>query len=313
MKSIAEAPSKTIITGEHFVVHGAWALAAAIDRTVRVEASEAKKLLIESNLIPGRHTEASHEPSIVPIVKVVKGICEENHLRPNFHLRITSAVPDGSGLGSSASTMVAVASALGKLNGLDLGTSEIIRFGMVGEREVHGRPSGIDVAICAHGGVMLYKMGAVPKLVRFSGKRGFVIIQTGRKRSTRRLINKVAGMKAVYPNLFSALAESASLVSEMATERLVRGDMESLGRLLTYNHAVLSTVGASSKDLDELVDLALSLGCYGAKLTGAGGGGSVLTVPKTGGESRLMGALQTRGFESFETALPTRGVKSWLH
>ena len=35
-------------------------------------------------------------------------------------------------------------------------------------------------------------------------------------------------------------------------------------------------VGASNERLDKLVDLCLESGCYGAKLTGAGGGGSVL-------------------------------------
>ncbi len=312
MKSIAEAPTKTIITGEHFVVHGAWALAAAVDRRVRVEASEGKGLLIESDRIPGRHTESSIEPRIVPILDVVRKICAENHLGPNFHLRITSAVPEGTGLGSSASTMVSAVCALGKLNGLELSTDDIIRYAMLGEKRVHGRPSGIDVAVCARGGVILYRMGVPPKIVRFSGRRVFMIIQSGRTRSTRRLIAKVSSMKDAYPNLFSALGESASLVSRLATERLVGGDMESLGRLLTYNHAVLSTVGASNSGLDALVDLALSLGSYGAKLTGAGGGGSVLAVPKPGRISLLRKGLEKKGFESFKAVLPADGVKSWL-
>jgi mevalonate kinase len=48
MKGFAEAPSKVIITGEHFVVHGAWALAAAIPRTVRVEVENAPKFQVRS-------------------------------------------------------------------------------------------------------------------------------------------------------------------------------------------------------------------------------------------------------------------------
>ena len=57
--------------------------------------------------------------------------------------------------------------------------------------------------------------------------------------------------------------------------------MASLGALMTYNHAVLSRAGASNGALDGLVDLCLGLGCLGAKLTGAGGGGSVVAVPPT--------------------------------
>ena len=53
MKAIAEAPGKVIISGEHFVVHGATALAASINRSVRVEASRSTKLEIVSNLRDG--------------------------------------------------------------------------------------------------------------------------------------------------------------------------------------------------------------------------------------------------------------------
>jgi mevalonate kinase len=37
--SIAEAPGKIILTGEHFVVHGAQALAAAINKRIRISSS----------------------------------------------------------------------------------------------------------------------------------------------------------------------------------------------------------------------------------------------------------------------------------
>ena len=39
MISIAEAPGKIILTGEHFVVHGSQALAAAINKKIRVTSS----------------------------------------------------------------------------------------------------------------------------------------------------------------------------------------------------------------------------------------------------------------------------------
>lgn len=312
MNSIAEAPTKAIITGEHFVVHGAWALATAIDRRIRVEASKSDELTVESDAYPGRHYERKSRPEIRPIFKVARKICEAEDFSPRVHLRVTSTVPPGSGLGSSASTMVAVAASISRLNGVQLAPREVVEYAMTGEKEIHGRPSGIDVAVCTYGGVLLFKMGVRPKPVRFPGTRKFVVVQSGQKRSTKRQINKVSEMKTKFPYLFSALGESASMVSQLARERIVAGDMRSLGKLLTYNHAVLSTVGASDRALDELVDLALSLGCYGAKLTGAGGGGSVVTVPQSGQEAQFMAALEERGFRSFEAVVPTSGVRSWL-
>jgi len=61
-----------------------------------------------------------------------------------------------------------------------------------------------------------------------------------------------------------------------------------------------------------MVDLLLSMGSYGAKLTGAGGGGSVLAVAPEGKEKSIVSGLTARGFETFRVSIPTEGVKSWL-
>jgi mevalonate kinase len=82
---------------------------------------------------------------------------------------------------------------------------------------------------------------------------------------------------------------------------------------MTYSHAVLARAGASNKRLDELVDLCLSSGCLGAKLTGAGGGGSVLAVPpRDPGEAEAVARkLRKGGYDTFFTKLPAGGARSW--
>ena len=225
---------------------------------------------------------------------------------------ISSEVPDGAGLGSSAATMVALVAALSRLKSLGLGRRELVDLAMRGEREIHGRPSGIDVNICARGGVILYRMGAEPRQVRLRRPVRLLLVQSGRKRRTKRLINRVSSVKALYPALFRGLTESASDLSRLAADRLSRGDTEGLGRLLTYNHAVLSFVGASNARLDGLVGRLLSLGCSGAKLTGAGGGGSVVALTAEGKEKSTISELKRRGFESFVADIPVGGARSWL-
>ena len=78
------------------------------------------------------------------------------------------------------------------------------------------------------------------------------------------------------------------------------------------NHAVLGTLGVSNQVLDSLVDLLLSLGCHGAKLTGAGGGGSVVAIAPEGKEKSIITQLEARGLETFQVDIPVEGVKSWL-
>ena len=307
MKARATAPGKVILTGEHFVVHGAWALAAAIERRSTAVASESDRLQVVSGI---ERTEGRR--ALVPAARVVEAMARELSFRPEVKVRISSDIPGGAGLGSSASTSVAVAAAVARLKSVRLTPAELARFAMEGEREVHGNPSGVDAAVCARGGVMLFRPGSRPRMLKLRGPRRLLVAFSGARRNTGRLVSHVADVKDRLPSLFRGLAESAGELSQLAAERLASGDMEALGPVLTLNHAALAEVGVSTPELDSLVDLLISLGCHGAKLTGAGGGGSVVGVSPRGKEKRITSELTGRGFEAFVCMLPAEGVKSWL-
>ena len=306
MKAVAEAPSKVIVTGEHFVVHGAWALAAALPRRVRVEISEASSFGVISDRFGPK------SPKLSPVVRVIEEMGREFSVSTAVRVSIASQIPEGAGLGSSASTMVAVASAFSRFHSLGLGVDEVIQLSMAGEQEVHGRPSGIDPNICARGGVLLFRPGSKPKKLRLGGSRLLIVSYSGVSRSTKGQIGRVAQMKDRYPGLFSRLASAVSELSLEAGRKLVAGDMEGLGGLLAVDHAALDSVGVSNETLDSMVDLMATLGSYGAKLTGAGGGGSVIAVAPEAKEKSIVSGLSARGFETFAVRIPTGGVKSWL-
>jgi len=198
-----------------------------------------------------------------------------------------------------------------RLEAWNLDVTSVIETAMAGERMVHGKPSGIDTAVSAIGGVVQFRVGDAPKRVDLQRRTKLVVAYSGKRRSSGKLIHKVSSMRDVYPHLFRRLCDSATLISTEATDRLLSGNLEELGELLTYNHAVLGMVGASNPLLDSLVDLCLSYGCHGAKLTGAGGGGSVLAVPPRGEEEATVARLARSGFSSFVTEIPCGGVRVW--
>jgi len=289
------------------VVHGAWALAAALPRRVRVTVVPSSRFEVISDLF-----KREESPELVPVSRVVEGMAREFSLRPAVRVTITSDVPGGAGLGSSAATMVAVAAAFSKLNSLGLKVDELVNCAMVGEQSVHGRPSGIDPAVCAQGGVILFRTGAAPKKISFEGSRSLILSYSGINRNTKGQIGHVSRMKDRYPGIFDSLAGGIGELSLRASEMLQSENMNGLGTLLTVNHAVLMSLGVSNETLDEIVDLLLTTGSYGAKLTGAGGGGSVLAVAPEGKEKSIVSGLSARGFETFRVKIPVEGVKSWL-
>src|SRR5438034_11431048 len=58
------------------------------------------------------------------------------------------------GLGSSASTTVAIISAVSKSLGVELRRTEIFKLAFIPERFLHGKPSGVDQATCIYGGTI---------------------------------------------------------------------------------------------------------------------------------------------------------------
>jgi galactokinase len=73
------------------------------------------------------------------------------------------------------------------------------------------------------------------------------------------------------------VTESARVLE--AERALADGDLERLGRILIASHASLrDDFGVSTPELDVLVDELVAAGALGARLTGAGFGGSVVAV-----------------------------------
>ena len=102
------------------------------------------------------------------------------------------------------------------------------------------------------------------------------------------------------------------VVTDQAAERLAGRDMKGLGKVLSLNQAVLGFIGVSNPTLNLMVEYLDSTGSYGAKLTGAGGGGSVVAVAPEAKEKSIVSGLKARGFETFIARVPAKGVRSWL-
>jgi mevalonate kinase len=64
---------------------------------------------------------------------------------------------------------------------------------------------------------------------------------------------------------------------------------------MNENHALLSQMGVSSPELDTLVETARSAGALGAKLSGAGRGGSMIALVAPEGSNEVTRALLNAG------------------
>ena len=105
MKSIASAPGKIILFGEHFVVHGTKAILAAIDKRVTVTSTftENKTIKINSELgtieVPISSSHGEVENEFKPFVFLANKMINSNQNFNGLEITIDSGVPIGLGLG----------------------------------------------------------------------------------------------------------------------------------------------------------------------------------------------------------------------
>ncbi|RLE60060.1 MAG: mevalonate kinase, partial [Thermoprotei archaeon] len=71
------------------------------------------------------------------------------------------------------------------------------------------------------------------------------------------------------------------LTIELA-KKLSEGDIMAVGELMNVAHGMLYSLGLSTETVEKLVFAARKAGAFGAKITGAGGGGIIiaLTTPE---------------------------------
>ncbi len=88
-------------------------------------------------------------------------------------------------------------------------------------------------------------------------------------------------------------------VTNAAHRALTEGDEMGVGELMTINHALLAAIGVSTPALDHACSVARAAGALGAKLTGAGGGGSIVVLA-SGSSSDIRTALTAAGCQVVE-------------
>ncbi|MCP8312469.1 MAG: mevalonate kinase [Candidatus Methylarchaceae archaeon HK02M1] len=311
MKYFARAPGKMIITGEHFVVHGSFALAAAIDKGALVKAEAFEDIEVKSKELGLVASDIKVPHPLKPTIEAIKATLEFIGEKRGVKVEINSDIPASSGLGSSSAVAVATVAATSSALGHDLSPEEIVHLATISERITHGKPSGIDVNVSVYGGVILFKIGEKVKLIKLDRDIEFLVGYSGIERQTSKMVAKFSEMKRMYPNFFASLVSSSSCLTEIATDALTKNDLTTLGSIMSLFHVVLNQMGVSREELDYMVEKALEVGCIGAKLTGAGGGGCIIALPKSG-EARIVAEhLKKKGMNISIAKIPCMGVKVW--
>ena len=303
------------------VVVGAGALGAGASRT-GFEAVSSRDGVVD-RFDPGGEMRGAWTDYLAGVVRAL----ERRSVRvPGASIAVASTLPEGGGLSSSAALTVATARALAGLAGARLSAEVIAEVAWEAEHdEVGVRCGRMDQTISAlavPGKAMLFDTATgVRRALPFKGK--LWLVDTGvrhrltdgglnqRRAECEEALRSLRGQGwdlkslAAYPSdrlpapLPPLLARRVThVVSETArvgkaAEALVANDLRALGQLMIAAHGSMrDDFEASCEEADVLVEAAVKLGAYGARLTGAGWGGTVIILAPESDAARIIVELQ---------------------
>ena len=329
--SVWEAPGRVNLIGEHTDYNQGFVLPMAIENTTQVAVarndkkfhriySANKDELIQSSTEELETSGWGKYP--LGVIKLM-GIQDQC-----FDIALSSDVPIGAGLSSSAALECSVASALNELMNLGLERLQLAKICQRAENEVVGAPTGNmdqiaslfgkpDKAVfidCQTEDIETIELGFEDANLQL------MVIDTGtshdlsdgdygNRRTECYSAAAALGLSSLRHLKSSELAGIDELLSETETKRArhivsengrvleavqaIRDqDFSAFGRLMTESHASMrDDFEISTSELDTAVDASLAAGALGARMTGGGFGGSAIAL------------IHTNDFQSVKTAV----------
>lgn len=307
-QTLVSAPGKIILFGEHAVVYGEPALALAIDlrMSVMVRPSQDGKHWVNGQSIDEHRN------------RYVKKAVELFWDGGGLDISTRSSIPNASGLGSSAAITTAMVGALMSIKG-DVGEEELARNAFRVEYGVQGKSSPTDTSTSTHGsGILLTDEPGENHLWSIDSKDGrwsinhidvpdltIVLGHTRMGANTPHLVSMV--QRFVESNTFARdVIQDIGELTRKGINSLKDGDKEGLGELMNRNHDLLAILGINTRGLQTMVD-AVQPYSFGAKLTGAGGGGCIIAL--TDQPEKASSAISRMGGRPFVVKTNQQGFR----
>jgi galactokinase len=274
------APGRVNLIGEHVDYLGGRVLPCAIDRFTTSTGAPAEAWEVVSPVPDG--------------LRYVRAVGERLGAAPQ-RVAVESTVPPAAGISSSAALLVSVAVGLRP----DLDGAQAALLCQAAEQEARGVMVGVmdqfASALGRAGHALLLDCGTLEyRHVPFPASLLIAVIDSGVPRNladtpyNQRRREAEAGMPKRMRHVESELARVDAFVAA-----LERGDQAALGPLLTESHASLrDDFEVSTPEVDAVVQRAAAVpGCLGARIMGAGFGGSVLALLEAGREPGFEAAV----------------------
>lgn len=313
MKSKASSPAKVILFGEHFVVYGVKAILCAINKriTVTAETIQENKISIKSNignleLEPNKEISEIDSP-LKPFYYLANKLIKNQNT--GIQISIESDIPLGVGLGSSSACCVAGAAAISRLF-KKTSKEEILELAIEAERTIFKNTSGADCTVCTYGGIMEYDKKNGFNKIESEPNFHLVIANSNMEHSTKSVVEDVKRFKEKDEKTFSILCNKESKLIEDVLTSLKENNINELGNKIIENQEYLETIGISNDKLRKMIQIGQTKS-FGAKITGAGGGGCIFALTDESNLKQTMNQFKDENYDCFSVKIDFKGLDTF--
>jgi hydroxymethylglutaryl-CoA reductase len=217
----------------------------------------------------------------------------------SMRIEVFPEIPRSMGLGGSAAMAVAIVRALDKHFKLGLSDEEVNALAFESEKVAHGSPSGLDNTLACYGRPLVFRPGDPPLVETLMIRNPIpaVIGMTGHEGLTAKTVARVREAWRKDPKLYERIFDQIDSLTLRGVEAIRDDNVAGLGELMNVCHGLLNALQVSSPELEQLVNLARENGAVGAKLTGGGGGGSIIAICD-GSTDAVVNAIRSAGFRA---------------
>lgn len=307
----SSACGKVILLGEHAVVYGRPALALPIPLAVEAVAKEGGDGI---NLVIPRWglEQKVRASSAQGLQGILYEVLEKLHLaNENMTIEVIPHVPRAMGLGGSSALAVAIIRALDDTYRLNLKSQTINELAFECEKAAHSTPSGIDNTIATYGAPLLYRRemtdddelgNARFEELRLSEAVPLVIGITGKESLTANTVARVRKAWETHQKRYDGIFDQIAALTNAGVDALRDAHFQELGELMNLCQGYLNALQLSTPELEELVHIARANGAVGAKLTGGGGGGSMVALCPDE-QDKVANAMQAAGYQTLSVTI----------
>ena len=310
-KVVCSAPGRAGIIGNPTDMYGGAVLSCSVGMRARVTVTPASELVLET---AGQECRIASRDDLRPQgdrFDLPRAILDYMRLPPlACHVRYESEIPLRSGMSGSTALVVALLQALLAWQGQYPHTYQLAERARHIELNYLRVVCGYqDAYMCTFGGLnymdfrgkQFYReaeaelFATIEPLSAYCPELPFVLGFTGVQHASGQVHKP---LRERWLEGESAVVEGYERITEIARtgkKALLMADWPLMGRLMNKNHAIQRDLGGSGESNERLIAAALEAGALGAKLAGAGNGGTIIALWPWPDATQLEEALREAG------------------